>query len=262
MYKQLFAVTAACLVVAITITSVQANEKFVRTYELETGNEVEVRVYESAGDHLLLGFACDEGGGRNEQATAAVLSDIGVEVWMPDMLSAHMLPKVRSSIGQIPGSEISEIIKEAVKTTGKKIYLIATGPDADLVLRGAIAWESESGLGVDESPLQGVILMFPRLNAGEPEPGKEPVYLDSVGKTRVPIMVLEGQRTPNSWGLDHFTKALSAGGSEVIAKVIPDVRGFFFNRKDPNESEEVVTSQMSGLIRASILFLNGTHHEN
>ena len=258
MYKAALVISLSLLLSGLSLAS-EARE--LRDVALETGTEVELRVFATEGDKLLLGFACDEGSSRNEEATARVLAQGGLEVWMPDMLSAHMLPKVRSSIAQIPGEEIAGLIDHAVKVTGKKIYLIATGADADLVLRGAAEWERRTDYGVHDSPLQGAILMFPRLNNGEPEPGKEPTYLASVGTTRLPIIVLEGQRTPNSWGLKHFTAALSQNGSEVIAKVIPDVRGYFFNRNDPNESEEVVTSQLSGLIRASIMFLNGTHHE-
>jgi hypothetical protein len=94
--------------------------------------------------------------------------------------------------------------------------------------------------------------MFPRLNKAAPEPGKEPEYLDSVGKTHLPILVLEGERTPNRWGLGHFTQALKHSGSPVTIKVIPEVRGYFFKRQDSNMPEEVVTSQLSGLIKASL----------
>ncbi|MCB1757552.1 MAG: hypothetical protein KDJ38_18670 [Gammaproteobacteria bacterium] len=246
----------------IGLNAAQALARDNAMLELETGTEVDIRVFPAKGDSLLLGFACDEGHSLHEEETAATLAKGGVEVWMPDMLGAHMLPKVRSSIAEIPTEEIVEIINRAHEQTGKKIYLIATGPDAELILRGAQLWEKGSDLSVDDSPLQGAILMFPRLNAGEPEPGQEPVYVESVGKTRLPIMVLEGQRTPNSWGLAHFTEALGAGGSEVIGKVIPDVRGYFFKRDDANESEEVVTSQLSGLIKASLMYLNGTHHDH
>ncbi len=252
----------AVLSVMIVLRPAAASEREVRVVELEDGTEIEVRVFASEGDSLLIGFACDEGQSINEEETAGDLSEGGVEVWMPDMLGAHMLPKLRSSIARIPAEEIVALIDLAHRTTGKKIYLIATGPDADLILRGAARWEDQEKSKLEESALQGAILMFPRLNAKEPEPGKEPEYVDAVGKTRLPIVVLEGQRTPNSWGLDHFTKALSAGGSQVTARIIPDIRGYFFKREDANEPEELVTSQLSGLIKASLLYFNGTRHEN
>jgi hypothetical protein len=61
--------------------------------------------------------------------------------------------------------------------------------------------------------------------------------------------------------LGHLSTALKASGSDVSAKLIPSVRGYFFNRGDANTSEELVTSQLSGLIKASLFFLNGANHE-
>ena len=73
--------------------------------------------------------------------------------------------------------------------------------------------------------------------------------------TSVPLLVLEGERTPNRWGVKHLTAALAQGGSHVHAKLIPDVRGYFFKREDANMPEEVVTTQLAGLIKASLFFL-------
>ena len=68
-------------------------------------------------------------------------------------------------------------------------------------------------------------------------------------------MLLEGERTPNRWGVQHLTDALAEGGSEVFAKIIPAVRGYFFKRQDANRPEEVVTSQLAGLIKVSLFYL-------
>jgi hypothetical protein len=189
-----------------------------------------------------------------EEQTAQALAMDGIEVWMPDMLSAYMLPKLRSSLLEIPTNGLEKIIEEA-KKTGKKVYLVASGPDTELILRVAQEWEKLHA----DSPLGGAVLMFPRLNKGKPEPGKPPVYQDAVGKTKLPIMVLEGGRTPNRWGIGHLTSALKKGGSTVYAKLIPDVRGYFFKREDPNMPESLVTSQMPGLIKASLFFLGRAH---
>ena len=54
-----------------------------------------------------------------------------------------------------------------------------------------------------------------------PEPGKTPEYVDAVGKTHLPIMLLEGGRTPNRWGINSLSHELEKSGSKVIAKVIP-----------------------------------------
>jgi hypothetical protein len=211
--------------------------------------DIEVRVFPAQGNVLLLGFPCDEGKSIAEEKTAQSLSEDGVEVWMPDMLGGFMLPKVRSSLASIPTETITAIIAEALKT-GKKVYLIASGPDTELILRAASEWEAKG-----HEPVAGAILMFPRLFKDEPVPGEVPEYVDAVGKTRLPIMLLEGGRTPNRWGLNTLSHELQKSGSDVTSKVIPKVRGYFFKRQDANRSEDVVTSQMAGLIKVSLFYL-------
>lgn len=229
-------------------------EDEIKVIEADDETEIDVRIFEGDGDQLLLGFACDQGSSMAEEQTAQALAMDGIEVWMPDMLSAYMLPKLRSSLSEIPTNGLEKIIETAMKT-GKKVYMAASGPDTELILRVAVEWEAKH----KDKPLGGALLMFPRLNKGKPVPGKPPVYQDSVGKTQLPIMVLEGERTPNRWGLAHLTHSLKKNGSTIYAKVIPGVRGYFFKREDPNASENLVTSQMPGLIKASLFFLGRAH---
>jgi hypothetical protein len=234
------------LCLLLLTSGVQAKE--IKTIETDVA-DIEVRVFPAEGNVLLLGFPCDEGKSTAEEKTAGSLAEDGVEVWMPDMLSAFMLPKVRSSLADIPTESIMALIGEAVKT-GKKVYLIASGPDTELILRAASQWE-DSG----EEPIAGAILMFPRLFKETPVPGQQPEYVDAVGKTKLPIMLLEGGRTPNRWGLNTLSHELEKSGSHVISKIIPKVRGYFFKRQDANRSEDVVTQQMAGLIKVSLFYL-------
>jgi hypothetical protein len=170
---------------------------------------------------------------------------------MPDMLSAYMLPKSRSSYAKIPNEDLLFLIEKAA-LQHKKIYIVASGADTQILLRTAKQLKEKYPTN---NPLKGAILLFPRLNQGAPIPGMPPHYVEDVGKTNIPLMVLEGGRTPNRWGLNHLTQALSQGGSQVISKVIPDIRGSFFRREDPNRAEDVVTSQLSGLIKISLFYL-------
>jgi len=244
----MYAKIAIAFTALITLTTtVQAKE--IRTVETDV-SEIEVRVFDTEGDILLLGFPCDEGKSVTEEKTAGSLSEDGIEVWMVDMLSAFMLPKLRSSLARIDTGALMTLVEEAGKT-GKKVYLIASGADSELVLRVASQWEASG----NKPELAGAILMFPRLFKRTPEPGEEPEYVDAVGKTRLPIMLLEGERTPNRWGINNLSQALQKGGSQVKTKVIPMVRGYFFKRQDANRSEAVVTSQLAGLIKVSLFYL-------
>ena len=225
----------------------------IETYELSSDNEVDIRIFKAEGNQLILGFSCDEGNSNSEEKTSQSLADDGIEVWMPDMLGSQMLPKTRSSIYKIPTEDLLSVLNKAVETD-KDIYLIASGPDTELLLRIATKWKEAYP---NDTHLKGAILLFPRLNDGKPEPGMEPKYVKYVGKTTLPLMVLEGERTPNRWGLNHLTSALKAGGSNVVSKLVPGIRGYFFKRQDPNRTEDVVTSQLSGLVKVSLFYLEG-----
>ena len=222
-----------------------------RYVELPSGEETEVRVFPADGKILLIGFACDNGKSKNEEATAQSLAEDGIEVWMPDMLSTYMLPKSRSSYEEMPSEDLAHLIYEAI-SSDKDVYIIASGPETQLLLKVAAQWKETYP---DYHNLKGAILLFPRLNDGEPQPGVEPKYVEAVGSTSIPLMVLEGGRTPNRWGLNHLSHKLGAGGSNVISKVVPGIRGYFFKRADPNRTEDVVTSQLSGLIKVSLFYL-------
>jgi len=236
------------VILPVLVFSLSLQAKTLRT--ISSGNtDIEVRVFAAKGDTLLLGFACDEGKSITEEKTAAALAEDGIEVWMPDMLSAFMLPNLRSSLADIPGDSLLAIIQSAVNT-GKKVYLVASGPHTRLILRAASQWEKQN-----KTPLAGAILIFPRLFKGEPDPGRMPQYVDAVGSTRLPIMLLEGGHTPNRWELRPLKQALEKGGSKVISKIIPGIRGHLFPGKDRNRTEDVVTSQMAGLVKVSIFYI-------
>lgn len=228
------------------------------TLMLNDDTEVDVRDFIGDGDEMLLGFACDAGEGLQEEKTASRLAKGGIETWMPDLLSAYMLPNLPSSIKSISGNDVVKLVEDAHKKTGKELYLIAGGNAAAVALNGAAKWK-EKYQGKNRS-LGGIIIMFPRLTAKPPEPGKPPVYIDSVGKTDVPILVLEGERTPNRWGLPLLKKKLEAGGGKVITTIIPAVRGYFYSREDSNLAEDIVTAQLAGVIKASLYTLK--HYEN
>ncbi len=255
-------ILAVCAIV-VSFQSSTALAMDAMTLMLNDDTEVDIRDYTADGERMLLGFACDAGNGIQEERTASHLANDGIETWMPDMLSAYMLPNLPSSIKSISGDDVVKLIETAYKKTGKEVYLIAGGNAAAVALNGAAKWKEKYPKSDDKDGnhgLGGIIMLFPRLNAKPPEPGKPPVYIDSVGKTDTPILILEGERTPNRWGLPLLKKKLEAGGSKVITTVIPAVRGYFYNREDSNLAEDVVSAQLAGLVKASLYTL--THYKD
>jgi hypothetical protein len=244
----------AWLAVTLIIPGVWARDTGVMTLDLVDEDSVDIRHYKSEGDKLLLGFACDSGNGVAQMAAAAMMADDEVEVWMPDLLSAHFLPDLKSSLREIPDSDVVRLINTAMDETGKVVYLLSSGSGSALLLRGLAEWEQQNPERLDE--LGGVVLLFPRLYAASPEPGRAPLYIDAVGKTKTPVIILEGEKTPNKWALPALAEKMRQGGSPVSTSIIPGVRGYFYKQKSPYVAEDIVSNQLSGLIKASLVKLD------
>lgn len=228
-------------------SSSYAVEITTETISVNNETDVDVSIYPAKGDVLFIWLACNQGSEGAETRSAAVLVEHGIEVWLPDMLSAHFLPPGPSSIYNIPGEEIAVIIDAAIEKTGKKhIYLVAGGRAAAPLLRGAVAWEKKRVEGSQQ--LSGALLIYPRLTLLKPEPGTEPVYIEAVGKAKLPIVILEGERTPNRWGLPHLTAAFRKNSVFVTSSLIPKVRGYFYVRNDATPAEQAMSQQLPYLI--------------
>ena len=208
--------------------------------------EVDISVYPSKGKTVLLWLACNEGSEGAETRAAKKLTEQGIEIWFPDLLSAHFLPQAPSSIYTIPGEEIAQIIDRVFEAhPDSAIYLVAGGRAAAPLLCGAVAWEQHHS---DSRPLAGAILLYPRLNLLDIEPGKEPVYIEAVGQAKLPIVILEGERTPNRWGLPHLTGKMKQGTPFVHSDLIPKVRGYFYTRPNKTADESAMTEKLHELI--------------
>ena len=106
--------------------------------------------------------------------------------------------------------------------------------------------------------LQGALLITPRILAKKPEPGSDPVYIREAGLSRHPIRILEGERTPNRWGLPHLTASLSRSGSAVDSDLIKGVRGFFYLRGDKTAQEIKMTAQLDRIIHENIQIMRAS----
>ena len=215
--------------------------------------DVDISVYSAKGDKVILWLACNEGREGPETRAAKLLVKQGIEIWFPDFLSAHFLPQGPSSIYKIPGSEVAAVIEKIHKERpNKSIYLVAGGRANAPLIRGAVEWEKKA-----TKPLQAAIMLYPRLNLLEPVPGNEPVYIEAVGKTKLPVVVLEGERTPNRWGLPHLMGKLKQSGASVSYKLLPKVRGYFYTRPQKTDAEKRMTDKLHEIIYTQILKLDG-----
>ncbi len=218
---------------------------------LSNGIEVNLRSYPAQGDTVLLWFACDEGHSVHETRAAQALAEKGIETWLPDMLDAHFLPILPSSLKELPVREISEIIGLAIKHTGKNIVLVVGGHGALPVLEGARAWQRQASPEVRLS-LAGAILFYPDLYSVPPAPGVEAEYHPVVRQIKLPMFIYQGQLSPGRWWLEHLKAAFSQGGNRVQSEVLPKVRGHFYVRPDATPDEIAMAARLPELIMEAL----------
>ena len=222
-----------------------------------TGSEVSLRTFPGTGNTLMLGFPCDEGLGTEEARASQSLARLGLEAWLPDMLGAHSLPALASSMEALPPIEIAEVIAQTIKLSGKKVVLVSTGRGALPVLQGANIWLKQA-TPQDRAALTGIVLFSPELYSVKPAPGVEARYHSIVSSTSLPVFIYQGQRSPARWWLEHLKAEFVRGGSRISSKVLPNVRGFFYSVQDPTNEEKAMTDKLPELILDAIKQLEST----
>lgn len=214
---------------------------------LSTGTEVSLRTYPARGNTLLLWFVCDEGHSSHKARTAGELASLGYETWFPDMLDAHFLPILPSSLEKIPPDEISEIIAQATKLSGKKVVLVTAGHGATPILRGARIWQDRT-TEPGRSALAGALLFYPDLYSVSPAPGVEAQYHPIVAQTRLPLFIYQGQLSPGRWWLEHLKVEFARGGTKVNSEILPKVRSHFYVRSDATPAENAMAEKLPELV--------------
>lgn len=243
-------ISAVLLWLALAIASpLQAGDLRLASLDLKDSTRIPLRIHAATGDTLFLWLACDEGHGAWEEKAAHALAAGGIEVWLPDLLSAHFIPLAPSAIKQIPGADVVALIEHAGAATGKKIYLVAAGPASLPALRGTLEWQR---LHPGDPALAGGILLYPELYAVAPAPGMEAAYYPEVARTALPLFIYHSQRSPGRWWLEHLKAELRKGGSRVDSLVLPGIRGYFYGRADATPEEEAMAARLPELLRDAL----------
>jgi thiol-disulfide isomerase/thioredoxin len=219
-----------------------------RDIKLRDGAEVSVNIYPAPGEAVLLWLPSGLDGREAEERLAEALAAQGLEVWRPDLMAARLLPPLESSLDQIPDGDIAGLI-DAARAGGRRVVLLASARAGVLALRGARAWQVRHPV---DTALAGAILLHPNLFLGPPEPGKEADYHPAAAQTRVPVYILQPERSPWHWRLDSLKAELAKGGTPVFIKALMDVRDRFYFRPDATTNEAAETKRLPGLLREAV----------
>jgi hypothetical protein len=222
-----------------------------RTIELPDGDMMDMRVVKPEADSanaMILGFPCDQGMRQVELRMSEQIAEQNIEVWMADLLGSHFLPSEASSMRNLTGEEVLALIEDAHEQTGKRVYLVTAGFGAIPVLRGAKEWVDKYQGTEKEKVVAGAILLYPELNASEPEPGVAMQYMSITSQTSIPVYILQPENTPARWWLDQLKTELEKGGAQVTIDILPKVRGYFFMRPNATEHEKSVSHVLPQIV--------------
>ena len=121
------------------------------------GDQVVLEQYPSTGDQLILFIAPYYGFNERSKDVSAILSGLGIEVWMVDLVDNFFLPYNVDSIRSIDGRIVANIIEQAHAKTGKNITLFSSSYGAIPTLKGARQWQLDNA-SLPTAYLNGAIL--------------------------------------------------------------------------------------------------------
>ncbi len=213
------------------------------------GDEIPVNIYPADGDTLILWLPSEFGIGERRIALGTALGDVGLEVWAPDLHAAWFLPAGRYSLNDIDPQIVQILLDEAIRVSGKRVVLMATGRTVALALRGARQWQQRA---VNSRSLIGLLAFSPRLFARTPQGGDRAEYLPIASASNLPIYILQPQDSSGIWRIGEDFRQLEKGGSPVFLHRLPGVSDGFFGRAEYTETEAAMTNRLPGMLRAAI----------
>lgn len=218
-----------------------------RELHLAGRTDVSIRIEPAAGDTLLLWLPSGIPVATHDAEIARRIGALGIEVWRPDVLEAHFLPNLESSLAQVPDSDVVALIV-AARATGKRVALLASAHAAALALRGAHAWQM---LHPGDRGLLGAILLHPNLYLGPPEPGHEASFHPVVGNTSMPVVIVQPGNSPTRFRVEALRAALERGGARVHVQVLPGVRDRYYFRADATPAEDAAAAGLPVLVQTA-----------
>ncbi len=239
----------ACLVLA-SISNAHAAGRYSLTVSPET--QIDYKVSAAKGNDLFIWLPSEAGPQANDATLAQALARHGIEVWRVDLLEAHFLPTVESSLDQIPADDMRALIDHAYRTTHKRVFVVTTGRGAIPVLRGAQQWQQHHP---QETYLGGIILIGPKFYVETPDPGEAGEIMPIVEASNLPIFILQADQSPWYWKLPQTIAALEKNGSDVFVQRLKNVRDRFDFRPEATESERALTRKMPQLLLDALKLL-------
>lgn len=216
------------------------------SFTSDRDTDIPIEFFPAQGKFHLLWLPSEAGPQDIDVDILTALAQQGVSSWRVDLVGAHFLPMVASSMDQLPAADVADLLDYARRVTGKTVFLVTTGRGAIPFLRGVHAWQRRTG---EQKGFGGVILLSPKFFVETPDPGAESQLMPIVSHSNLPVYVLQAKQSPWFWKLDVTIPALKQSGSDVILQVMPGVRDRFYFRPEISAPEQAMTAELPRMLQ-------------
>ena len=223
---------ARLLVATIVVTSILFGKISLAEDEIivPASNDTEITVtrFAAAGKYVMVWLAPEYGFRTGHRSLARMLTEHNIEVWQSNIVESLFMPQGTTSLKQLDGTYIADVIEYAYKTTGKKIIVTGDSYAASSALIGAHQWQQRKH---SDSYLIGAVLFTPYTYAYIPPLGVEPEYLPIVSATNIPMMIYQAKGSATVGQFELLVNKLQQHNNPVYTKFVPDVMSLFY--QDP-----------------------------
>lgn len=197
--------------------------------------EITVERHAAEGKYLILWLAPQYGLRGGHRSLAKMLAKENIEVWQTDIIQSLFLPQSPTSLKNLDGKYVSQIIEQAHKITGKKIILMADSYAALNALTGARYWQATTQ---SETYLIGAILFSPHAYASIPPLGQLPEYMPIISASNIPMMIYQAKNSSNTGQFAALVEKLQQHGNPVYTRLTPRNMLRFYDEEPTQEMRE------------------------
>lgn len=190
--------------------------------------EITVSRFPAQGEYLLVWLAPEYGFRKAHRSLADRFSEQNIEVWQTDIVEALFLPPGSSSLKQLDGKYVADLVEHAHTLTGKKIALVGDSYAAMNALLGARNWQ---GRNHTDRYLVGAVLFTPYSYAYIPPLGLPPEYLPIVESTNIPLVIFQAQNSGIVGQFDELLAKLRTNESPIYTQAVSNVMSLFYEEE-------------------------------
>ena len=202
---------------------------------LPSGEEISAEVFgvqQTPETLRVLWIAPDFGIESRARKMAERLAETGMEVWQVDVAEALFLPRSATTLREIPGAFVAEIINALTAEPPSRLLIISRGYGAIPALRGIRAWQA----GHPSRPaVIGAVFFSPTLFSQVPELGATPEFIDEIHATNAPIYIFEAAKSGSRWHLPEMLAPLQQH-APVYVEIMAGVTSLFYNEDTAPET--------------------------